>query len=146
MPITIARLAPADHARWRRLAEGYNTFYGVERPGAEYDFAWRRLLAGDGLHAFGAYADGVLVGITHYLFHASTWHPRVCYLQDLFVDPAARGHGVARVLIEAVANDARDRDAARLYWHTQADNVVARGLYDKVARYRGFIRYEIPLA
>jgi len=145
MPITIARLAPADHARWRRLAEAYNTFYGVERPDAEYEFAWRRLLAGDDLHAFGAYADGVLVGITHYLFHASTWHPSVCYLQDLFVDPAARGQGAARALIAAVADAARAKGAGRLYWHTQTDNVLARALYDKVARYRGFIRYEDPL-
>ena len=146
MPITIAPLVAADHARWRRLAEGYLTFYETVRDDAEYDTAWRRLLAGDGVHGLGAHQDGVLVGITHYLFHDSTWHPRVCYLQDLFVDPAARGQGAARALIEAVADAARARSAERLYWHTQDHNVTARALYDKVARYRGFIRYEYPLA
>ena len=35
--------------------------------------------------------------------------------------------------------------ASRLYWHTQDDNARARLLYDKVARFSGFIRYEYPL-
>ena len=30
----------------------------------------------------------------------------------------------------------------RLYWLTQEDNTTARLLYDKVARFGGFIRYE----
>jgi GNAT superfamily N-acetyltransferase len=86
------------------------------------------------------------VGIAHYLFHTNVWTQRVCYLQDLFVDPLARGRGVARALIEAVAEVARDRDATRLYWLTQHHNTTARSLYDKVARNNGFIRYDYPLA
>jgi ribosomal protein S18 acetylase RimI-like enzyme len=51
-----------------------------------------------------------------------------------------RGRGAARALIEGVAASARDRGADRLYWHTQEDNAGARVLYDKVARFTGFIR------
>ena len=40
---------------------------------------------------------------------------------------------------------ARDRGATRYYWHTQADNATARALYDQVARFTGFIRYQYPL-
>jgi hypothetical protein len=32
--------------------------------------------------------------------------------------------------------------ASRLYWNTKQDNALARTLYDKVARFRGFITYE----
>jgi GNAT superfamily N-acetyltransferase len=49
---------------------------------------------------------------------------------------------VARTLIEAVAQQARERGAARYYWLTQEHNAVARTLYDKVARHNGFIRYD----
>jgi len=35
--------------------------------------------------------------------------------------------------------------STRYYWHTQEDNIRARVLYDKVARYNGFIRYVYPL-
>ena len=89
--------------------------------------------------------DGRLVGIAHYLFHTSIWARSNCYLQDLFTLPSARGHGVARSLIEAVAEQARVHGAARYYWLTQEDNVVARALYDKVAKHVGFIRYDYPL-
>ncbi|WP_275901636.1 GNAT family N-acetyltransferase [Paenibacillus sp. SYP-B3998] len=47
------------------------------------------------------------VGIAHYLFHRTIWMKDACYLQDLFVNEAARGHGVARALIERVAQSAR---------------------------------------
>jgi len=89
--------------------------------------------------------DGELVGIAHYLFHTAIWAPTNCYLQDLFTAPRARGAGVARALIEAVAAQARNRGATRYYWLTQADNEVARALYDKVAKHNGFIRYEYPI-
>jgi ribosomal protein S18 acetylase RimI-like enzyme len=69
----------------------------------------------------------------------------VCYLQDLFTDETARGRGVARALIEAVADDSRKQRATRLYWLTQDNNTQARALYDKVARHQGFIRYDYAL-
>jgi GNAT superfamily N-acetyltransferase len=86
------------------------------------------------------------VGIVHYLVHAHAWSLQdVCYLQDLFVDDAYRGRGCGTELIAAVADDARARGCFRLYWTTQEGNATARSLYDKVARYSGFIRYDYPL-
>ena len=99
----------------------------------------------DDIHAFAGRLDGRLVGITHYFFHAHVWMGDVCYLQDLFTDEAARGKGVARALIEAVADDSRKKKATRLYWLTQDDNTRARALYDKVAKHQGFIRYDYAL-
>ena len=68
-----------------------------------------------------------------------------CYLQDLFVDPATRGKGAGRALIEAVATKAREHGADRLYWLTQDHNAEARQLYDRLAKTRGFIKYDYPL-
>ena len=83
--------------------------------------------------------------IAHFLFHTTIWAPQACYLQDLFTAPEARGKGVGRALIEAVAQEARKHGVKRYYWLTQEHNAVARVLYDKVARFNGFIRYEFPL-
>ena len=44
-----------------------------------------------------------------------------------------------------MAHAAQSRGATRLYWTTQQDNARARVLYDKLARFNGFIRYEYPL-
>ena len=145
MPVRVAVLTGADQARWLELARGYKAFYKTQVTDAEYQRAWQRLLANDRVWGLGAHYDGQLAGITHYLFHTGTWNEEVCYLQDLFVDPALRGRGIARALIEAVAKAALARGADRLYWLTQDHNTAARALYDKVAKYNHFIRYDYPL-
>lgn len=148
--ITITQLQPADRARWGELWRGYLEFYETVLPPETYALAWERLMAPDGaVRGFGARRggpDGPLVGIVHYLFHAHGWSgAEVCYLQDLFVDDALRGQGTGRALIERVAGTARTRGCTRLYWTTKEDNHRARRLYDHIARFSGFIRYDYPL-
>ena len=138
----ITRLNTDDQPRWAELWRGYLTFYKTELPEARYAETWRRIMSDDGLYGFGARVDGRLVGITHYLFHGSTWADDVCYLQDLFADPAIRGKGIGRTLIEAVHAAAQAKGASRLYWLTQDNNTTARLLYDRLATNRGFIRYD----
>ena len=143
--MNIVALRAEDRDAWEVLARGYKEFYATPTTDSEFATAWHRLLSQDGVHALGAFVEDRLVGIAHYLFHTSVWATSTCYLQDLFTDEAARGRGAARALIEGVAAAARERGADRLYWHTQEGNARARVLYDKVARFTGFIRYAYPL-
>ena len=142
---TIVPLSPSDRTGWEVLARAYKAFYATPTTDAEYETAWRRLLMQAGVHGLGAFLDGKLVGIAHYLFHTGVWASTACYLQDLFTAPEARGRGVGRTLIEAVAVEARKHRAARYYWTTQDHNTVARQLYDRIARHAGFIRYDYPI-
>lgn len=144
--VSIAPLQPNDHAAWEPLARGYKRFYETELTQTELDTAWQRLLSGQEVHGLVARLDGEPVGIAHYLFHPSVWAGPACYLADLYVAPAVRGHGVARGLIHAVGEAARQAGATRCYWLTRDNNAVARVLYEKVARFNGFIRYDLPLA
>jgi len=102
-------------------------------------------MQGDGVYALVARVEGQLVGIAHYLFHTSAWSADVCYLQDLFVDETVRSRGVAQALIAQVAAAAGARGATRLYWLTHHTNTRARRLYDRVAQYHGFVRYDHAL-
>jgi GNAT superfamily N-acetyltransferase len=145
MTVEIAPFAPADRAEWEVLARGYKRFYRTELPDEEYERAWQALRTGERVRGLGAWLDGRLAGIAHYLFHAQTWSADCCYLQDLFTSKAARGRGVATALIEAVANEARSRGATRFYWLTKEDNSAARTLYDRIARWKGFLRYDYEL-
>jgi len=143
----IRALEPGDYAQWLGLWEGNNAFY--ERVGANAlapavtETLWARLFfAREPIFGLAASCDGVLLGLTHYLFHRSTSATGDnCYLQDLFAQPSARGRGVRRGLIEAVYDRAREAGAGRVYWQTHETNLVARILYDELAQRSGFMVY-----
>ncbi|HVY18831.1 MAG TPA: GNAT family N-acetyltransferase [Bauldia sp.] len=145
--VEIRPLVPEDRAAWEPLWQGYLAFYETVLSPETTDTTWTRFHEPDEpMFALGAFVDGKLVGIVHYLFHRTGWAiSDSCYLQDLFVSPQLRGHGVGRALIEAVAVKAREAGAARLYWHTHETNRTAQTLYDKVAAKTGFIQYRKDL-
>ena len=141
--VAIRPLGPEDRADWEPLWAGYLAFYEATIPSTVTETTWARLNdPAEPMHALGAFVDGQLVGIVHYLFHRSTWTTGdYCYLQDLFTDEAARGRGAGRALIEAVYERAPAAGASRVYWLTQEGNATARALYDKLADRSGFIQY-----
>jgi GNAT superfamily N-acetyltransferase len=143
--IEVAPLRAEDRAEWEALARGYKAFYRTDIPQERYDETWRLLIADERVHGLAARMDGTLIGIAHYLFHAQTWSSDCCYLQDLFTAEDARCKGVATALIDAVADAARQRGALKYYWLTKEDNLQARALYDRIARFKGFLRYDYPL-
>ena len=144
MSVTVRPLEPSDRADWGRLWEGYLAFYETERPAAHFDAYFRRLLVRDPADMQGLIAevDGRAAGLAHYLFHPHGWQAEpTCYLQDLFADPAVRGAGVGRALIEAVYAAADAGGARGVYWTTAADNRQARQLYDRIGRLTPFVKY-----
>ncbi len=146
MAVEITALRPEDQPRWAELWRSYLAFYETALPQEQFEDTWARLMQNTEIHGLAARRDGRIVGITHYLFHPTAWATGpACYLQDLYVDGTARNTGAGRALIEAVAEQARERQAARLYWLTQEGNTVARRLYDRLARTSGFMRYEYSL-
>ncbi|MDP3263685.1 MAG: GNAT family N-acetyltransferase [Tabrizicola sp.] len=148
MPVTIRPLRPDDEADWRRLWAAYLAFYDTSVPEAVYASTFARLLGDDPRDFNGLIAtiDGQPMGLAHFLFHRHGWKIEdTCYLQDLFVDPQARGTGLGRALIEAVYAAADAADAPSVYWLTQDFNLAARQLYDRVAKVTPFIRYNRPL-
>ncbi len=145
--LTIRPLTAGDEPHWRRLWTAYLAFYEVTRPEAVYAATFARLLSGAPGEYRGllALCDGQPVGLTHYLFHRTCWAVGdTCYLQDLYADPAVRGHGVGRALIEAVYAAADAHGAASVYWMTQDFNATARQLYDRIGTKTPFIKYVRP--
>lgn len=141
--IEIRAVGRDERAQWQPLWQGYLDFYQAKLPPENSDVTWARFHdPAEPMFVLGAYADGRLSGIVHYILHRSTWSPGgYCYLQDLFVDPAARGLGLGRALIEAVYAKGREAGVGRVYWLTHESNATARALYDRVADNAGFIQY-----
>ena len=149
--LIVRRVALQDLAAWRTLWDGYNAFYGREGATALPEpvtlTTWARFFDGDEpVHGLVAERAEALVGLAHYIFHRSTTQiGPVCYLQDLFTAPQARGIGVGRALISAVYEAAAAGGAHRVYWQTHESNVRARSLYDQVSTRSGFIVYRTEL-
>ena len=145
--IDIRPLRPNERQSWEPLWQGYLAFYKSAVTREVTDTTWGRLHdPAEPMHVLGAFLDGKLVGIVHYLFHRSTWTTGdYCYLQDLFTAPEARGQGAGRALIEAVYDRAKVAGASRVYWLTQDSNATARALYDTLADQPGFIQYRHTL-
>jgi GNAT superfamily N-acetyltransferase len=138
---------PGDEAAFRRLWAGYLAFYEVTLPPEVTDGTWVRLMdLSSPVKARLAEVDGVVQGFAIHLHHPSTWvTTEDAYLEDLFVDPEARGAGLGRALIDDLIALAREKGWARVYWHTKVDNTRARALYDQYVPTDGHIRYRLRI-
>ena len=134
MAITVRAIAATDKERWLELFKQYIIFYKSSLTDEQFELDWQRINSDFNINGLVAELDGQVVGLAHYIFRPSTWAEKdFCYLEDLFVDPAVRGKGVGRALIDELHKIAIARGAKRLYWTTAPDNETARKLYDKVA-------------
>ncbi len=144
--LVIRNIEPADRADWFRLWAGYNAFYETEVAPQISERTWQRLIDADvPLLGRVAVLDARIVGFSLSVLHEGTWVAApICYLEDLFVDPAVRGKGVGRTLIGDLVALGRQRGWSRLYWHTRQDN-PARKLYDEFVAADDFVRYRLTL-
>lgn len=143
--ISVRPIEGADAAAWRSLFVAYGRFYETDFADDVLDSVWSRLLEhGSGIDGLVAEVDGAVVGIAHYRSHPDTFSTgRDWYLDDLFVDPGARGLGVATALIARLTDLARAAGPGTLRWITAPDNARAQRLYDRVATRTGWVTYEV---
>lgn len=145
MSVDIRPLRPSDETEWRALWKAYLEFYESSVSEQVYSTTFSRLTdpAVPAQIALIAEREGQAVGLVHAIFHPHNWRIEdVCYLQDLYVAPEARGTGAGRALIEAVYAAADANGTPSVYWLTQDFNMSARQLYDRVAKLTPFIKYQ----
>jgi GNAT superfamily N-acetyltransferase len=138
---------PADRESFMALWAAYLAFYEVTLASEVTAATWARLMDEiSPVKARLAEVNGQVMGFAIHLHHPSTWvATEDCYLEDLFVAEAARGHGLGRALIDDLIALARAKGWARLYWHTNEGNARARALYDQYVSSDGHIRYRLKL-
>jgi GNAT superfamily N-acetyltransferase len=92
----------------------------------------REALSGDppAIHAFIADRNGKPVGLAIVFLNFSTWRgsPGV-YVQDIFVSASARGTGLGKRLLQAVAAWGQERGADHLRLSVEPGNATARAFY-----------------
>lgn len=146
LPLVIRDIEASDETAWRRLWAGYNRFYAATVPAEVTRRTSERLLdATNPLFCRVAEKAGEVIGFTNSVLHEGTWVAEpICYLEDLFVTPEARGGGVGRAPIRDLVDLGRKKRWSRLYWHTKENN-PARKLYDEFVKADDFVRYRMDL-
>ena len=143
--VVVRPVEPADHEAWARLFAAYREFYELEEEPGVVDrvWGWIRDEAHE-VYALVAEADGEVVGFAHHRMYARPAEGGTgLFLDDLFTAAHARGRGVARALINRLADLARERGAAKVRWVTAADNATAQRLYDDVAERTEWVTYDL---
>ena len=95
-----------------------------------------------------ASATGALGFAQLYPSFTSAGMARIFVLNDLFVQPEARGRGIASALLRRAAAFAREAGAVRLTLSTEIGNEAAQALYRREgwARDEAFHVYNLPVA
>ena len=80
-----------------------------------------------------AYLGKEPAGFALFFHNYSTWlGKRGIYLEDLFVRPSVRKHGVGFALLQAIARVALERDCGRLDWSVLTWNELAISFYKRI--------------
>jgi len=75
---------------------------------------------------------GIVIGMVSILFTVSTAEgSRAAWLEDMVVDPAWRGHGIGRRLLQHALDEARLAGCTRITLLTDDDNHKAMRLYGR---------------
>lgn len=108
---------------------------------------WETLEKDQGIMLIAEDANGACLGLIAGSIVEEPWPMetkdswRFAYVRDIYIEPTARGSGLAQALIDALAAHFRKiaPDLSRLRINVLAANEIARGAYEKA----GFIPYEI---
>jgi len=126
----VRQATAADAPAFGRLLQAFNEEYDEPTPPADAiaERAAPLITSGDVTVLF--VGDGP-DGFAELRFRPSLYTGGLdAYLEELYVVPERRGHGLGRALLEAAMDYARARGADRIDLNTSEDDVAARGLYE----------------
>ncbi len=135
MSVNVRVASPADTPLIldfiRKLAEYERLLHEVECSEADI----RRDLFGENPRAFCdiAEVDSRPVGFALWFYSYSTFRGRAgIYLEDLFVEPGARGEGAGKALLRRLAQRCVEADLGRLEWAVLDWNAPSIAFYDSL--------------
>ncbi len=148
MTVLVSPATAADRHAWQDLYRGYATFYKMPMSEQTLDTVWSWIH--DEANPFwcrlARQADGTVVGLAHFREMPSPL--RGClmgFLDDLFVEPAARGQGAVTALFDDLTTHARARGWPSVRWITADDNYRARAVYDRLSHKTQWNTYQLNI-
>ncbi len=148
---TVSVVGEADLGELLPLMRAYCDFYGATPSDEDLLTVARALIAApddEGVQVIAHDAAGQPVGFATIFWSWSTLSAcRTDVTNDLYVVPAARGHGIGEALIAECVERCRARGARSLGWQTAKDNRRAQSVYERVgARREEWVDYSLQVA
>lgn len=146
MQLTIGKIGQESAHQLAPLIAAYAQEMRRGAPRRPDEYYAELLLADPTAELLGARSDGALVGFAIFfdLPETITGH-RAGQLDDIYVAPSARDHGVGRRMIEQLVEIGRTREWAHLRWLVPETNTAAIGLYEQIAKPAPWKSYSIPI-
>jgi ribosomal protein S18 acetylase RimI-like enzyme len=144
----ILQATPADVGALAPLFDSYRQFYNKpSNEEAARRFLFARLSKEESVLFFAQHEQNALGFVHLYPVFSSTNLTRQWILNDLYVVPEARKHGVAHALMDSARKFAESTQADGLTLETATDNHAAQRLYERLGwkRDEEFYRYFLAL-
>jgi GNAT superfamily N-acetyltransferase len=133
--VRIVPASPQDVPTILKLIKGLADYERMSDDVVATEDGLRRWLFGDrpAAEVVLAYLDDTVVGFALFFHNFSTFLGRPgLYLEDLFVVPQSRGHGIGRTLLVHLAEIAVQRGCGRMEWTVLDWNEPALGFYERM--------------
>ncbi len=147
--VKVRSAVPNDFANWSELYRGYASFYKVAMNDQILQIVWEWI--NDSNHELVcllAFVEGSNKpsGLAHIRSMPNPLRgTEVGFLDDLFVDPSARGSMIGKHLFKAIEEHARNQAWPIIRWITADDNYRARGLYDQLSKKTTWNTYQMDI-
>ena len=147
MHLEIERATPGDLEALLPLVSAYRVFY-EQRPDATRERALiaRHLESGTSTVFIARDGDRAVGFVQLFQTYSTVALGPQLILEDLFVDPIARGAGVAAKLLERAQAYAREIGSTGMFLETAMDNAAAQRVYERAGwtREGRFYKYNAP--
>lgn len=133
--LTIRAARPGDGALVARFVNALAVYEKLEHEAVGTPADFEAALFGLAPRVFADIAEweGKPVGFALWFYTFSTFEARHgIYLEDLFVDPEARGRGIGKALIAHLAKRCVDEGLPRLDWQVLDWNAPSIAFYDSI--------------
>lgn len=147
MAVSVQLIEQEHYAQWLAYWLSYQEFYNVELSEEITLKTWARFFDEKEPIYCAVATDGKkIMGFVHYLFIVQLGlkvifvTSKICLFHQKLVVVMW-----GKKLIDFVNQQAKQRNCARLYWHTQETNLRGQRLYDWVAEKPGVIEYRMAL-
>ncbi|MGB6985829.1 MAG: GNAT family N-acetyltransferase [Candidatus Aquilonibacter sp.] len=148
MDITVRRATPADIDVLLPLVRAYRVFYGqMPDEAGERRFIGKHLREVTSTVFLASDGRSVLGFVQIFESWSTVRLAPMLILEDLFVEPAVRGRGIARALIDAAIAYAREAGAGGMFLETAVNNERAQAVYERSGweREQTFVKFNAPL-